>query len=385
MHELNIGIVELWGTGNSGLYATLFANGIKKNSNVYLYTSNNFQYENLCRTNLKKIFIHPEGKKADLKLLRMLYIVYSYLAAFFILRQDRLDIIHFQPIGFSFIPIDILFYYLTKFYIPTAFITIHNINDPKSNNFFNQLLLFFLRSTKINVIVHDENNKQFLKNRGVKNINIIEHGVYTLYFRSIKNKKCEHIDVSTFNKKSKLRLLIFGSISRYKGIPPFLNEFIKIKDLDVTVTVIGESKSSRLIEEINDIAKNNSNIFFINKFIPDENLNDLFSYFDVCVLPYTKQFKSQSGALYLSYTFKTPVIVTEAGGLGWSVKRNKSGSIINVTKDEINNCIYRFLANNKSMLRHMQQELKTIDVRLNWNTLGNQMHLYYNYARSKTL
>ena len=123
------------------------------------------------------------------------------------------------------------------------------------------------------------------------------------------------------NKKT---LLFFGLIRDYKGLDILINAFSEL-DYSYQLLIAGECRKDKELYEELIVRSKNQNIRFINKFIPDDEVNLYFSAGDVCVLPYRSA--TQSGIAAIAYHFEVPIIATNVGGLPETVSTDKTGVI----------------------------------------------------------
>jgi glycosyltransferase involved in cell wall biosynthesis len=122
-------------------------------------------------------------------------------------------------------------------------------------------------------------------------------------------------------------VLFFGRIEFYKGIEILYSSFLNTKKLsDVHLVIAG--KGSIYFER--DVTKE-TNVHFVNRFIHDEEMNDLFSNAKLVVLPYTSA--TQSAVTSLSYFYKKPMIVSDILGLKDSVIDQKTALLFDPTKE----------------------------------------------------
>ena len=89
-----------------------------------------------------------------------------------------------------------------------------------------------------------------------------------------------------------------------------------------------------------------SNIEFINEFIPNSKVSELFEKCSVVVLPYTDG--SQSGIVPIAYSFSKPVVVTDVGSLAEVVKDGKTGFLIEPNNSKLlSQAVIKILSDNK--------------------------------------
>ncbi len=124
-------------------------------------------------------------------------------------------------------------------------------------------------------------------------------------------------------------MLFFGYVRKYKGLDILLHTFPSIKQKHPTakLLVVGEFYDNP--EEYISIAREKgmeSDIVFVNKFIPNEEVGKYFAAADIVVQPYRSA--TQSGILNVAYSFGVPAVVTKVGGLEEYVDNNKTGIIV---------------------------------------------------------
>lgn len=126
--------------------------------------------------------------------------------------------------------------------------------------------------------------------------------------------------------KTKKTLLFFGLIRDYKGLD-LLIEAMNYVDDSYQLIIAGEcygnfDKYGELIGK----SKNRDNIIVFEQYIPDEMVSTLFSAADVLVLPYRSA--TQSGVVALAYQLETPMIATDVGALGSTVRTSETGIVV---------------------------------------------------------
>lgn len=117
--------------------------------------------------------------------------------------------------------------------------------------------------------------------------------------------------------------LFFGRIDEYKGLHILLRAYEGSKS-KVPLVVAG---SGALSAEEQAIVAQDEDVYIVNRFIGDREMNWLFSHSLACVLPYVEA--SQSGVLAMSYHFSKPVIVSNVPGLTEFVKPDETGFVFN--------------------------------------------------------
>ncbi|WP_229069514.1 glycosyltransferase [Actinoplanes sp. DH11] len=109
------------------------------------------------------------------------------------------------------------------------------------------------------------------------------------------------------------RLLFFGTIRPYKGLEDLIEAFAELGP-GYHLTVVGETwEGWTLPGEMIVDSPVRDRITFVNRYVPDTEVNDLFAGADVVVLPYRRS--SASGPLHIAMSHGVPVVVTAVGGL----------------------------------------------------------------------
>lgn len=126
---------------------------------------------------------------------------------------------------------------------------------------------------------------------------------------------------------SKKVLLSFGMIKRYKGQIELIKAFEKL-DKSYFCLIVGSGKNDiETTEYIKNKAKQyKDRLLFIDKYIPEDEIQIYFNASDVVVLPYTEI--TQSGIVPLAQSFSKPVIATDVGALSEMVIHGKTGLLI---------------------------------------------------------
>jgi glycosyltransferase involved in cell wall biosynthesis len=123
-------------------------------------------------------------------------------------------------------------------------------------------------------------------------------------------------------------LLFFGYIRRYKGLHVLLEAFARLpKEGNIRLLVVGEyyddaAEYQKQIEE-SDLA---DRVTVIGRYVPNDEVRVFFSAADAVVLPYLSA--TQSGISQIAFHFETPVIYTDVGGLGETVRDGVHGMAV---------------------------------------------------------
>jgi glycosyltransferase involved in cell wall biosynthesis len=126
-------------------------------------------------------------------------------------------------------------------------------------------------------------------------------------------------------KDSAVNVLFFGRISGYKGLGVLIRSIpiVTASFGDIRVTIAGEGDD---IEGYVNMIVDPRFFEVRNRHIPDDETAQLFTDADIVVLPYLEA--SQSGVLAIASAFGKPVIVTDVGELGRTVRNGISGVVV---------------------------------------------------------
>jgi glycosyltransferase involved in cell wall biosynthesis len=160
-------------------------------------------------------------------------------------------------------------------------------------------------------VVHSEFDRRLVVERfglAGKPMEVIPHATYDHYrqgkrWRAAPEECCN--------------LLFFGIIRPFKGLEDLVRAFDAIPPEEIEkywLTVVGETwEGWTLPTELIAQSRYKDRITFINRYVPDEEVDGVFSGADVVVLPYHRS--SQSGPLHVALHYGLPVVVSAVGGL----------------------------------------------------------------------
>lgn len=299
LHKLDVSVFLL---GSSD-----YKNRIKSFNNFNYYNFL-FNVENISSPRLKRLL------KGFLYILLHFYILQLII-------KERPDIIHFQWFRMPFL--DSLFVGIYKRYCPVIY-TIHNttLNHGDKVSFISAQKKGYKNILKkvSSLIVHTNySKKKFLEEypEFEAKVKIISHGL--LNFPSKGESKKFRFDFGT-----KVVLLFFGNIQKYKGLDILVEAMQYLRNKDVVLLVAG--KANIPIDELKERAKMlnvSHNIYWLTQFIPDEDVQEIYDYSDIVVLPH--RHIDQSGVLMSAINFSKPVIASNTGGFSEIVEDGKYG------------------------------------------------------------
>lgn len=211
--------------------------------------------------------------------------------------------------------------------------TAHNINTAQrdgNDSALNRLSLRAQYRLVDHIFVHTEKMKSELSEFGIKEkkVSIIPFGINN----SVPNTALtpaqakQRVGVTSSEKT----ILFFGGIRPYKGLEYLVAAFHQVaaKDQGYRLIIAGEPKREAVeywqeIQRTIRGARTGERVIQEIRFIADEETEVYFKAADVLVLPYT--LVSQSGVLFLSYSFGLPVIATNVGSLSEDIVEGETG------------------------------------------------------------
>lgn len=200
---------------------------------------------------------------------------------------------------------------------------IHNLIPHEPRFFDKWLIQYFLKQYDVFVVMSDAVRSDLLSFKPDAKCFQMNHPWYDHFGHKMDVSMArEHIGIDSAKKT----LLFFGLIRDYKGLDLLLDAFNQL-DESYQLLIVGEVYSKRDMYEQKIItSKNNKRIHFINKYVPDSEVNLYFSAADLCVLPYRTA--TQSGITATSFHFDVPILATNVGGFKTQIEAPGMGIVV---------------------------------------------------------
>ena len=168
--------------------------------------------------------------------------------------------------------------------------------------------------------------------------------------------------------------LFFGLIRDYKGLDTLIEAWAKFRRSGHKLLIAGEFYASRdkyidLIERLGL----QDDIILHDHFIPDNEVANYFSVSDCVVLPYKTA--TQSGVTQIAYNFRTPIIVTDVGGLKEIVPDGVVGYVVDSSVEGIVDGLNRIYEQGRldEFTHNMEHERK----RFSWAAMCDKIEEVY--------
>jgi glycosyltransferase involved in cell wall biosynthesis len=122
--------------------------------------------------------------------------------------------------------------------------------------------------------------------------------------------------------------LFFGYVRHYKGLDTLLEAWPRVTaQRPATLLVAGEFyEDPAPYRSLAAAAGGEPRVRLLERYLPDAEVEAVFKAADVVVLPYRTA--TQSGVTHVAYALGAPVIVTDVGGLGETVKDGVTGYVV---------------------------------------------------------
>jgi glycosyltransferase involved in cell wall biosynthesis len=281
--------------------------------------------------------------------------------------RSDIDAIHFQDYHPWMVPNSINFARSLK---KPVFFTVHNVfphsyPDFIPASFINTLSKRRWRKCDTLFVLGKKLEKTLSSFLGHKHpsIVVIPHGIW-----SVPPEKTTKTDESKHKRK---KLLFFGGIRSNKGVHILLEGMEYLKDFDLTVAGNKDSQGywdNKIVPLLEKIRKEGGKIDVRDRFIPDDEMAELFRSHDIVVLPYTT-FNSQSGVLHLAVAYKKPVVVTDVGAMSEIVNEYGIGEVVPPNDPVMLAQAIRNLSNEKSA-EDMREKINKAALDLSWERVA---------------
>lgn len=310
MKVLNIDTTGKVSVYDDSLYQAILDKDGCQNNIICLTPFKSYHSDSLFKDKLY-CFVPEEksySKRMKKRLLKVCEALANYIRTESLISKYKIQVLHLQWLPFLEI-CSIEYYILSllkfrhanlKIVLTVHNIFPHNFSQRKKDSYKHR----FIRTSHYidHFIVHTNQSKEDLKTIfGIDEdrISVIKHGAFVP----------KSLPLCVREKDNKVRLLIFGLQSSYKGtdlLVDAVNSLPERQKERVELRIVGKT-SEDIIGFIQ--SHKNERITLRNEFVSDEDLYQEIADADVLVYPYRNI--SQSGALLLGLSFGKPIIASD--------------------------------------------------------------------------
>lgn len=172
-------------------------------------------------------------------------------------------------------------------------------------------------------------------------------------------------------------VLFFGSLRFNKGVGVFLRAVAGISE-EIAVRVAGRGEAS-IEEQLRRVGATDPRLHVEIDHLPTSRKIELFRAASVVVLPYTS-FASQSGVLHDAYAQGRPVIATDVGALGETVREDGTGLVVPPGDDAALGQAIEGLLSDPDALAHYAERAVAVRQERSPGVLGPQLRELYERA-----
>lgn len=216
-------------------------------------------------------------------------------------------------------------------------LTVHDLLPHDRHTRRNRLLNALSFRLAHRLVVHTERMRdELIKRFGVRpeRVTVMEHGIEPL--------PTPPVAASATDTNRPLRMLCFGMVTHYKGLDVLLDA-LQATQLQFSLLIAGFCRNEKLEQDLRArIAEHRVSeaIEWRNEFIPEAEVESLFTDADVLVLPY--RHIDQSGVLFQALRYGVPVIATRVGSFAHYVNDNVGEICMPDNANDLHSALERF-------------------------------------------
>jgi glycosyltransferase involved in cell wall biosynthesis len=210
------------------------------------------------------------------------------------------------------------------------------------------------------LIVHSQANRTRLEELFpdiARKTHVIPHGIWKVGPQ--KSRAAARVQLGI--EPERPTILFFGTLRPNKGLDLLLRAIALLRhSFNPTPLLLiaglpakadGFTHYARLIRTlgVSDCVK--AHIEYVHEAV----MGDYFSAADVIALPYAPTFQAQSGILFDAYARALPVVATNAGGIGETIERDRTGIVVHEHAPDA------FAAGLRSLLSDRDGRLRIVD------------------------
>ncbi len=246
----------------------------------------------------------------------------------------------------------------------------HNVVPHESFPFREYLTRRLIHFTDLPVVLSSQTENEFKETYPEKSPVRLFHPVYS---RPLPTGSRQEIRQKYGISKNQLLFLFFGLIRDYKGLDLLFKALHNLSPEALRMRIIVAGEFYTKAEPVLSLIPENwrDRIIIENRFIPDEEADEILHASDVMLLPYRSA--SQSGILADAVNFGLPVICTDQPGFLDIITQDKHGMIVpseNVTA--LSNAITEMAST--ANLSKMRENVIQLQEELSWDRFSSALY-----------
>ena len=202
----------------------------------------------------------------------------------------------------------------------TWVLSVHDVkpHQPRLGRLEKVLLRWLYRRPDGLIVHHSWLADQLHEDHGIDKdrIAVVPHQVYPVS------------EPTSRSRSGRPTVLLFGALRPNKGIQSMIATMSDARLAGFNLVVAGRGEA-RYQRHIAALAAGVDNVRTELGYVTTERKDELFRQASVVVMPY-EAFSSQSGVLHDAYAHGRPVVVTDVGALGSSVREDGTGRVVDV-------------------------------------------------------
>ena len=167
--------------------------------------------------------------------------------------------------------------------------------------------------------------------------------------------------------------LFFGLVRPYKGLDVLLHAVARARSkVPLVLLVAGEFyEDKEPYERLRAQLGLEEAVRFVDRYVPNEEVELYFRAADVVVLPYKSA--TQSGIVQIALAFERPAIVTRVGGLPEAVRPGETGEVVPAENPEaLGEALVRFFSTDAA--QRMEPHLRHAVAAFSWDAMAATVH-----------
>ena len=242
----------------------------------------------------------------------------------------------------------------------------HHIIDRPSNR-------YFLRSVDGFVNMSEQVHRELREYTSAEAL-FSPHPLFDNFGERVeRDEACRHLKLDEGVRYA----LFFGLIRDYKGLDTLLEAWARYRErqrVPYRLIIAGEFYASRekYIAQIERLGLQDD-VILHDFFVRDDDVRYYFSAADYVVLPYKSA--TQSGVTQIAYNFRTPLIVTNVGGLAEIVADGRVGYVCEPTVEGVADALERITKGDT--LAHFADAMVEERRRFSWQAMCDTIEELY--------